>query len=56
MKIDMTKGQCESLIDYIELNLIDIIRNDTEIDSLEWVKNILDARDAFKKAVKEDGK
>ena len=53
MKIDMTKGQCESLLDYIELNLIDVIRTDTDIDSLEWVKNILAARDAFKKAVAE---
>lgn len=56
MLIDLTKGQCESLIDYIEVNLLDVIRNDTDIDNLLWVQNILTAKDAFEKAVKEDGK
>lgn len=55
MKIDLTKEQCESLIDYIEVNLLDVIRNDTDIDSLAWVQNILTAKDAFEKAVKENG-
>lgn len=56
MKIDLTKDQCLSLIEYIEYYLLDVIRKDTDIDRLEWVTNILNARDAFKKAVKEDGK
>lgn len=54
MKIDLTKGQCESLIDYIEVNLLDVIRNDTDIDNLRWVQNILTAKDAMEKAVAED--
>ena len=51
MKIDLTKAQCESLIDFIELNLIDVIRNDTDIDSLEWVQNILTANTLFHLAI-----
>lgn len=47
MKIDLTKSQCESLIDFIELNLLDVIRKDTDIDSLEWVQNILTANTIF---------
>lgn len=53
MKVELTKAQCESLIDYIEINLLDVIRNDTGIDSFEWVQNILDAKRAFGKAVKQ---
>ncbi len=53
MKIDLTKSQCESLIDYIEMNLLDVIRNDTDIDNLCWVQNILTAKDAMEKAVAE---
>ena len=54
MKVDLTKEQCESLIDYIEFNLLDVIRKDVEIDNLQWVQNILTAKDAFEKAVKDN--
>ena len=53
MKVELTKAQCESLIDYIEINLFDVIRNDTDIDSIEWLQNLLDAKRAFEKAVDE---
>lgn len=56
MKIDLTKSQCESLIDFIELNLLDVIRRDTDIDSLEWVENILAANTLFHLAIAESGK
>ena len=51
MKIDLTKAQCESLIDFIESNLLDVIRKDTDIDSLEWVQNILTANTIFHLAI-----
>lgn len=51
MKIDLTKSQCESLIDFIELNLLDVIRKDTDIDNLEWVQNILTANTLFHLAI-----
>lgn len=53
MKVELTKAQCESLIDFIEVNLLDAIRADTDIDSIEWVHNILNAKDAFQRAVDE---
>lgn len=56
MKIDLTKSQCESLIDFIELNLLDVIRRDTDIDNLEWVENILTANTIFHLAIAESGK
>lgn len=54
MKIDLTKEQCKSLIDFIETNFLDEIRNDMYVCSLEWVQNILTAMDAFRKAVDYD--
>jgi hypothetical protein len=51
MKIDLTKSQCESLIDFIELNLMDVIRKDKDIDSLEWVQNIITANTLFHLAI-----
>ena len=42
MKIDLTKSQCESLIDFIESNLLDVIRKDTDIDSLECSEDALE--------------
>lgn len=52
MKIELTKGQCESLSDFIEMNLLDVIRSDTDIDNLNWVRNILDAQKIFEEVAK----
>ena len=39
--IEITKDEAESLMDFIEINIFDIIRNDPDIDSIEWLKNIM---------------
>ncbi len=54
MKIELTKSQCENLAEWIELGLIDEIRRDETIDSIEWIKDMLEAMDALQKAAKED--
>ena len=53
MKIDLTKSQCESLIDFIELNLLDAIRKskDDSPDFFIQVDDILKARDTLLKVV-----
>ena len=44
MKIDeLTKGEAYSLADLIDMNLIDYIRNDTDVDSMEWLRNVVHA-------------
>jgi hypothetical protein len=53
MKVELTKSQCMSLCDFIETYLLDAIRKDTEVDSLEWLLGILQAKMEFEKAVKE---
>lgn len=39
--IEISKCEATSLADFIEFNIFDAIRNDTEIDSIEWLENIL---------------
>lgn len=53
MKVELTKEQCKSLAEWIELRLLDEIRKDDEIDNLYWVKEMIDAFETFAKAAKE---
>lgn len=53
MKIDLTKSQCVSVADFIEMNLLDVIRKDVDLDRLEYVQDLLTAKDALEKAVKD---
>lgn len=38
--IEITKGEAELLVDLIEMNIFEIIRNDPNID-VEWLENIM---------------
>lgn len=49
--IEVTKDQCESVIDFIEMNLLDVIRQDDSIDNIDWVVNILAVRNAMKRVI-----
>ena len=51
MNIELTKGQCESLVEFIDFTLIPSLRNDPDIDNLQYVINICDAYKAFKEAI-----
>lgn len=50
MKVELSKDQCESLADFISLNLLDVIRNDVDIDNLNYVRNLLNALQTFEEA------
>ena len=39
--IKITKEEAESLLDFIGLNFFDAIREDEDIDNLEWAMNIM---------------
>lgn len=39
--ITITSSEAVSVADFIQLNLIDVIRNDLEIDSIEWIYNLI---------------
>lgn len=44
--IDLTKSQCTNLADFIEMNIFQNIRDDIEIDNMDW---LIDMVDAYKK-------
>ena len=39
--IELTKEEAEVLVDFIELNIFDIIRNDEEIDNMAWLEAVV---------------
>ena len=38
--VTLTRAECESLLDFIEPELYNMIRKDTDIDSVQWLINI----------------
>ena len=41
--IDLTKKEAYAVAEFIDMNIYDNIRNDLDIDSFEWLKNIVHA-------------
>ena len=52
MKVELTKDQCKNVAEFIEHNIFDEIRNDVDIDNIEWLRDMLDAH----KVLQEYGK
>ena len=50
----ITKDECQSLINLIDCSLFDIIREDEDIDSLEWLANIMRIYDRAKSLVDKE--
>lgn len=40
-EIVITGDEAESLLDWLEIHLIDDIRNDEDVDSVEWLANMM---------------
>ena len=39
--IELTKAEVKAIADLIEINLFDIIRNDEEIDNIDWLATMI---------------
>lgn len=39
--VELTRSEAESLFEILETHLIEIVRDDEEIDNLNWLYNIL---------------
>ena len=50
--VELTKGEAHAVAEFIDMNLIDTIRNDTDIDSMLWLRRIIHA---FEKLCKYSG-
>ena len=40
-EVTLTKDEAESLFDFIEMNLIDSIRNDVDCDNIVYIENLI---------------
>ena len=50
-KIELTKSQCASLVNFIDFAFIPSLRQDPDLDNLQYVINICDAYKVFKEVV-----
>lgn len=39
----LTQSQVDNLIEFIEMNFVDAVRNDTDIDNIDYVVDMMDA-------------
>ena len=53
MKLDITKSQAKSLIEFIEIEFLNSLRNDVDIDNMQYVVNVCDVYKELKKKVGE---
>lgn len=53
MKVELTKSQCNNVADFIEMYIFRSIREDMDIDNIEYLRDMLDAEKALRKAVDE---
>lgn len=49
MIIDLKESQCINLCDFIELNIFDYIRNNTDIDNIDWLVDMMEIYQKLKK-------
>lgn len=54
LQIELTKSQCENLSEFIEMYFYQAIREDLEIDCLDWARDLLDAEKALRKAANDE--
>lgn len=47
---ELTKKEAYAVAEFIDCNLLDYIRSDTDIDSMEWLRNIVHAYEKMCKA------
>ena len=50
MKIELTQRQCKNLAFFIQFNLIDSIRNDKDIDNINYLADVCKAYEVLKEA------
>ena len=53
MNIKLTKSQIENLIEFFELEFIDSIRNDADIDNIEYICEMCEIYRTLQTALKE---
>ena len=52
MIVELTKDQCKNVAEFIDMHLLNAIREDEFIDNLAWVESMILAKNEMEKAVK----
>ena len=52
MKVELTKSQCKNVAEFIEFNLLSVIKDDDSIDNIFWVEDMIAAMRVLEKAAK----
>ena len=52
LNVVLTKSQVDNLVEFIELNFIQSIRDDTDIDNIDYVVDMMDALKTLRLASK----
>lgn len=52
LNVALTKSQVDNLIEFIELNFIPSIRDDTDIDNIDYIEDMMDALKTLRLASK----
>ena len=53
MKVELTKSQVRNLAEFIEYNILDVVRNDTDIENVDWLVEMCEAYKILKQAIEE---
>lgn len=51
--ITLTEEELDNLIDFIDSNFIDVIKRDVSINSMDWIRMMIQLRDNLVRADKE---
>jgi hypothetical protein len=43
LHLELTETEAYNLVNFVEENLIDVIRVDTDIDSFDWIRDLVNA-------------
>ena len=52
LNVALTKSQVDNLIEFVELNFIQSIRDDTDIDNIDYIEDMMDALKTLRLASK----
>ena len=52
LNVALTKSQVDNLVEFVELNFIQSIRDDTDIDNIDYVVDMMDALKTLRLASK----
>lgn len=52
--VRLTKSQCQNVAEFIEIHLLDAIRNDTDIDNIGWIEDMIGAMRVLEEGAEAD--